>query len=409
MRISAITILFIVSSLVARAQSPKPATALVVQPKEYNIGLFLSLKADETYSDLSTLSASKDPLTAQRARLDEDARISLNYYLGTLQALENFNGPFKVNLKVYDTESKDSIVSDLLKKDEVKKLDVIVGPVNVSNARLVAEYCKQNHILNIQPFSPSKSLTTKNPYHIKLIPTIDAHIEAMAQSICDSFAGSNVIIYHPKSDMQNALAKNLDSLIKVFTIDTLHRTTVWDYNSSDQTVTSVKKSWPDLLKTGKTNVFVILSFDENFAQGTMRNLMDKREKYDLVVYGMPTWLNGEIMRLDYLDQFKVRITDIFYKDEQKEETQKFMEAFKANYHIEPPENAFLGYDVTNMVLTSLKDYGKDFPEKITTQRFSGTGFKFDVVRSKTGNELNFYENKHVNIFKVQDYQLIKVW
>jgi ABC-type branched-subunit amino acid transport system substrate-binding protein len=409
MKFKSIFILFCFIGILAKGQTPKQATAVFVPPAEYNIGLFLSFKSERTYDDLNLLSQSKDAITAQRVRLDDEARISLNYYLGTLEALSAFNGKFKVNLKVYDTESNDSIVSALLKQDDVKKLDVIIGPVNVNNARLVADFCKQKQILNIQPFSPSKSLTSFNPYHVKLIPTIDAHVEAMAQSICDSFTGGNVIIYSPKNEMLSPLSAKLDSLLELHNKTAENKITVSLYNSTEQSVNGVKKPWADLLKQNMPNVFVVMSFDENFAQGTMRALMDKREKYGLVVYGMPTWLNGEVMRLDYLNEFSVRITDIFYVDKDRPETLEFINNFKSNYHNEPPENAFLGYDVTNMVLSSLQDYGKDFPEKIITQRFSGTGFKFDVVRSTKGTELNYYENRHVNIFKVEEYKLVKVW
>jgi hypothetical protein len=64
----------------------------------------------------------------------------------------------------------------------------------------------------------------------------------------------------------------------------------------------------------------------------------------------------------------------------------------------------------NFTLKALGEHGKDFLNHISTQRYSGTAYKFDVVKDlKNSSVINYLENRHVNVFKVQDYELKKVW
>ena len=49
-------------------------------------------------------------------------------------------------------------------------------------------------------------------YYLKIAPTIDAHTDAMFNSIVDSFPGANVIIYTPEAEKSLSVAQRFDSL-----------------------------------------------------------------------------------------------------------------------------------------------------------------------------------------------------
>jgi hypothetical protein len=54
------------------------------------------------------------------------------------------------------------------------------------------------------------------------------------------------------------------------------------------------------LKTNKKNIWFIPSFDEAFLNGNFRILHSQLNAKNITVFGMPTWLNGDILRLDYV-------------------------------------------------------------------------------------------------------------
>ena len=137
---------------------------------------------------------------------------------------------------------------------------------------------------------------------------------------------------------------------------------------------------------------------------------EKNGKDNIVVYGLPTWLNGDILRLDYINDLHTRISDAFWSDSSKADTRAFTDNYKSDYNATPARYAYLGFDVMNFLLHSLTLYGKNFLPQIITQRYTGVGYKFDITPCmKNQTSINYYENTHVNVLKVDDYQLKKVW
>ncbi len=376
----------------------------------YRIGLILPFKAESSSSVMDGFLNAHDFFTASKVQLSSDVLVSLEFYHGLEQALNQSKYNFKIELSVYDNWNNDSITEEILKKEELKQLQIIIGSYTTSSAKLVADFCNLNHIINIQPFSPSKSLTGSNPYHLKLAPTIDAHADAMFNSVVDSFPGANVIIYTPDVERSSSVAYRFDSLFRLYNQTAARKFTVNVINSKDTLINGKKPSVRDKLKADRKNILIITSFDEAFINGNLRVLFDQRLEYMIIVYGMPTWLSGDILRLDYLNEFSTHISDHYYADSSKSETLNFMTDFRNNYNVTPGEFSFLGYDLMNFTLSALSDYGLDFMNHISTQRFTGTGYKFDIVKvMKDSATVNYLENRHVNIFRIENYRLRKVY
>lgn len=376
----------------------------------YHVALILPFQSESTIGKLDEITNAHDLFSANRVHFNEDAIISLDFYQGALQALSENIDSLKIDLNVYDCWNSDSVTAELLKKPEMKKMDFIIGSVSSSTAKLVAEFCKANHILNLQPFTPSKSLTTANAYHLKLAPTIDAHIDNLYQSILDSFQDANIIIYTPKTDKSWPLAQRFDSLFQSYNSTAEQKYKVSLLNTTDQTIKGEKVNLADLIIPNKPNILIITSYEEPFVQSTLRTLYDKTAKNNIIVYGMPTWLSGDILRLDYLSNYHARISDAFWADSSKAKTRDFIEHYTTSFSAEPGKYAYLGYDVLNFLTRAVKANGKDFPEAILTQRYTGVGYKFDIAKNmKNADTINYYENNRVNVMKVEDYRLKRVW
>ena len=378
------------------------------QDSIFRLALILPFETQSSAGKIDEYFATKDVFSANKIHLSDDAVAALDFYQGALKALDSIQG-IKIQLSVYDCWNSDSVTKELLKKNELKNQDVIIGAVNASNSKLVAEFCKKNKILNVQPFTPSKSLTTANAYHLKLVPTIDAHVDAMFNSITDSFPGSNIIIYTPDADNSISVAQRFDSLFRDYNIMAEKKFTTALLNTKDMMLNGKKTTAADQLKEGIKNIWIITAFDESFVNGNFRVLFEKNEKFDIAAYGMPTWLWGENMRLDYVNRFNTRLTETFLVDSSKQETSEFITRYRTEYHLAPSRNAFMGFDAMNFITQCLSEYGKDFLPQITTQRYSGTAYKFDISKNTRGDEINYYENRHVNVFMVQDYLLRRVW
>lgn len=377
----------------------------------YHIALILPFESENTIALFNDFNSAKDLYTASRIRIPDETQIALDFYQGLLQAINESKDSLKIKLNVYDCEGSDSVTSLLLKNTpELKKQDIIIGSVSTPESKLIADFCKKNKIINIQPFTPSKSLGADNPYHLKLAPTIDSHADALFNSIVDSFPGANIIIYTPDAENSVAVGHRLDSLFKDYNQTASPKFTVELLNANDMLLNGVKTTAAAQLQTGKPNIIVMTSFEESFVNGNLRVLFNERSKYNIIVYGMPNWLNGDILRLDYLNDYNTRISDGFYIDSTKAGVTVFSLNYKASYGNEPTRYSYLGYDVMGFVYRALTTYGKNFLDDICTQRYTGLAYKFDISKNKNNDgSINYYENRHVNVFKIQDYRLKKDW
>lgn len=375
----------------------------------YNVGVVLPFQAENTTGKIERFLTAHDVFTANRIKLDDDASMALDYYQGTLLALQQLPDSVKINLYVYDNQNSDSVTQELLKTPTIKKLDVLIGPAQTPQAKMVADFCVKNKIVNIQPFTPSKSVGLNNPYHLKLSPTLDSHIDYLFLSITDSFPGANVIIYSPGDEINLSAARRMDSLLAQYNKTASQKFTVALLNTKNMMLNGKKTTAAEQLRSGRKNVLMITSFEENFVNGTLRVLYAQREKFDIILYGMPNWMSRDrdILRLDYINDYQTRYSDAFYISETFDSSQ-FALQYQAQFYQKPNRNAVLGYDVTRFLQQALTDYGKDFLPQIVTQRYSGEGYKFDILRNTKGTDTNYYESKFVNVFMINSYRPVKV-
>jgi ABC-type branched-subunit amino acid transport system substrate-binding protein len=386
-------------------------SSLAQQKNNYNISLLLPFCGAATEGKIDAfLNARETGLKPQL--ISEEAKTAFDFYDGVLLALKDTqDSPLAISLHVFDTWNNDSVTKELLKQKTIQTSDIIIGPATNSNSKLVADFCKQRNIVNVQPFSPSKSLTTANPLHIKFAPTMDAHIDIMARSLADSFLKENIVVYCTNRETSLQAAKRLDSILKNFDGPGKTRFTSTLFNFSNPIVKGEKKTLTDLLSTTKRNAVVVCVFEESNAQMVVKQLAEK--KINTVVYGMPTWLNSEVLRLDYLNKLSTRFTEQYVFDTTTEKSLTFYQTFFTEYGIYPARYAWLGYDITKWLAKSLQAEG-EFPSNIAGTFYSGVGHKFQfraVTNSKPEEKphTDYIENSYLHLLRLENYELQKEW
>lgn len=376
------------------------------QDSVFRIGLILPLQTASAIQKLDDYSNAQNFFTAHNIRLDEDVIIGLDFYQGVLEALAESTDSIKIELNVFDNWNSDSVTEEILKQKKFKQLDLIIGSVSTSSARLVADFCLRNKIVNIQPFSPSKSLTANNPYHLKIAPTIDAHVDAMFNSMIDSLSGAHVIIYTPDAEISTTIAHRFDSLLKNYNNTANKKFSITVLNAKDMLVSGKKTTLSAQLKPNRQNVVVICSFSEAFVNESLRVLREKSgQDSTLIVYGMPTWRTSNVLRLDYVNYFHTRMTDYYNPNKAPADTSAVYRSFLQNFSDAPTRYAYLGYDVTNFLIYNLNTFGTGFLEFISTQHFNGVAYQFDIFKTMNNTSVDYYENRNVKVFMTDNYRL----
>jgi len=114
-----------------------------------------------------------------------------------------------VQLFAYDTGADTLTLKSVLALPELAGMDLLIGPVYKSGARLLARYAQEHQIACINPLSQDGDLVTNNPYHYLYMPSVATQGRLAAQFAASAFGiGKPAILLREdaKDDNDFALA-----------------------------------------------------------------------------------------------------------------------------------------------------------------------------------------------------------
>ena len=381
------------------AAIPLPAADTKISYKgelkpEYNIALFLPFNLEsesETESDKNT-NATIDPASK--------SAIAIQFYEGALLAIDSLKKlKFNAKIFVYDIDDKDSMnISTHLKKPELAKMDLIIGPLYGSSFVPAAKFAKEHMIPIVSPFAKVNKILFNNPYVCKVSPSEILQVEQMAHFVIDSFKMQNIIAV----SSQNMKEYPLFNAFKRVANEGL-----WRYGRA--TSDSVKlvyniNALQGMLQSEKTNVVVLPSNNQSFVSDVINKLNVLNNKYKIVLFGMQSWMHYDNMDYEYFNDLSVHIPSNGFVDYEKNEIKDFVRKYRDRYKDDPDMFGFQGFDVTFYFLSALNTYGSGFLNNLSSNHADGleTGFRFAQFPSDCG-----FENKFVQMLQYKNYQLIK--
>ena len=344
----------------------------------------------------------------------EDALNSIEFYEGFIAALDSFHLNSRINLHVFDTKANTYVTEQVLRDIKNKGIQVVIGPYHVSPSKKVAQFCKQNDIVHVLPFTPSYSVTSNNPKHIKCNPSIYAHIEKIADYIAATYPQGNVKIIHQTDNLENKLSAALVSRLQA--INAANATIQVRY--ADFTIAGKGKDrkWfevKDYIDFDTENIVVVPTFDESLIHNVMRQLNAEKKRSDITLFGMPTWSENDNLRLEYFNNLKLHLTNADKLDEDKGRVISFSQMYDLKYGREPSKNAFLGFDTGYFLTYLISNHGLSMFKHIENYHFDGMmrDFEFhpNLITTPNGESaINFYENKNLHVYYYEDFEKILV-
>jgi ABC-type branched-subunit amino acid transport system substrate-binding protein len=383
------------------------------------IGVMISLDADVTVDRLYNYMRDKETMSKDAIKLTEGTRDGLDFLEGLQYALSTGNSKQKIDLYIFDTHNSDSIVQEMVKGDSLRICDIIIGPPTQSQAKTVSAFCKKNHIINIQPFVASKVFSSENPYLVRFMPTIDAHLQKEYEMIMDNYDDKNIIVYTTKKERDQSAARQLDTLFRSYNAINTRKLQYTVVNSNDTTLPAAKRNISYYLRPKDLNVVMLMSYDEPLVNSQLRLLREKegsgknsRYKDSVIILGMPTWIDADQIRPDYLSEAQPYFSDPYYADTTTARVQDFVARYTAVCNQKPSRHSYMGYDAMSYLSLIFDKYGKSFAEGFNNESFEGLGYSFHIspmIRNPKGGGtpvINYYSNTAMHLYQVRDY---KVW
>lgn len=89
----------------------------------------------------------------------------VEYYEGFLMAVDSLKRTgVSVDLYTYDSGDETSSIQSILDKSELKKMDVIFGPLHAEHIDPLAAFAKKNQIRLVIPFTSKDNEVFQNPW-----------------------------------------------------------------------------------------------------------------------------------------------------------------------------------------------------------------------------------------------------
>lgn len=329
--------------------------------------------------------------------LSDKMQNGLEFYEGLLVAVDEWKSKgFTPEIKVYDTQNDPKQVEQLLAAPDLKKSDLIIGPLYNSELKPVAAFAKQHHIYHFSPISPSNQVAEDNPYYVVVNPSVEAHCKAIYE-----FAKKQ-----PHSKII-AVASNKPNEIALSQRFMTFGNSPEGYSLPSVTSMLTADNIETKLSSTEHNIIVMTTFSELPVIEWVNNLYALRKKYDITLFGMPNWLDMPNIDLNYLAALDFHYTTEFWVNENGSEHQYFYNSFTQKYGNKPTKFAAKGYDLMRYVGDLWRAYQGDVANAIhITTRGVYTDFSFGTTIQ--GGNNTYLENREVHIVRYRpDFVLEK--
>jgi ABC-type branched-subunit amino acid transport system substrate-binding protein len=386
--------------------TPRPTPA--DKPTNDNTGDINNVESGITYKIAMILPFLGDKLMADGSYSDK-SKPTLDFYAGAKMAFEQLEKEgISLKINVFDTKASEAETQNIFGKREVRKADLIIGPVRTANLRIAAPIVKENRVPMVVPLNPSDDITTDNPYYIQATPSLKSHCEAIMTHARKKFRPEQIVLVCRNKPAEVERLKYFQNTNAA--IDGAAATKIKEFVISDESAELSKTDLLPYIKGAQPMAFIIPSWSsEAFIHAFLRKLGALRRN-NIAVYGMPQWMEYENIELELLDRGNIYVSSAGFQHPNSPELTDFKRAFFQKYGKAPDTEALSGYDVTTYFGRLLNKRGVNFLNVLEQEpaQMLGTSFNFQRVfpDPTVGGDASLgfdrYENKSIYILRFKD-------
>ncbi|MEO6521472.1 MAG: ABC transporter substrate-binding protein [Mucilaginibacter sp.] len=355
----------------------------VGEAKASTISLILPFELDKL--DLSS--------AATRGNLSQ-ADLAVDYYQGFKLALDSLTGKgYNFKLQVYDSRSDASQAHSLALNPKVRSSDLIVGPVFPESIKAFSGSMYGFNKPLVSPLSPAAPSEFRNNNLITVEPPLEYHAWRVAQYIKERIKPVKVFVLRSGFSEENKyfipFKKAIDSLSKK-RIQVVYLTVVKG---------NLAPIIPQL-NNKVQNVFIVPASDQVFLTVVLGALDKLSQAYPITLFGHPNWAKYSFLQASMLQRLKTHITASDKIDYKADDTNQFIKAYRAAYHLEPTDYAIKGFD-EGYYLGTLLSTDADAFKKLDKLTYQGLHNQFNFIKTTNSG----WVNTHVDIYQYQNFEL----
>ncbi|MCB0761207.1 MAG: LysM peptidoglycan-binding domain-containing protein [Flavobacteriales bacterium] len=329
--------------------------------------------------------------------------VGMEFYRGirvALDSLEKYGLNAEVNF--FDVTDSKGSAEKALQSEFVKKSHLIIGPLQYEPLMVVADFAVKRGIHIVCPVPQKNKILLNHPNLSKVVGSDISQVDFLAKYIAREHFTDNVILlnsmYVQDTRSTDMFRQAYSEAIKKY--PAAFNKSLIEVKASGTSIGSIKGHLNPALK----NVIVMTSDNESLLQDMLTKLaLTSEEDYQIVVYGMSSWLDLKLIDQEYKERFHIAVPSLTHADYESATISGFNKAFYSHYKMEPGKFGMMGYDVMWYFGMGLVQYGLSFPNhfgEISNSGLLHTNFNF----YRTGVESGF-ENRYFIMLEHRDYKL----
>ncbi|MEJ8802731.1 ABC transporter substrate-binding protein [Pontibacter sp. H249] len=306
-----------------------------------------------------------------------------------------------VNLYNYDTSADTMSVKRVLDLPELKQMDLLIGPVYRSTAKMAARFAAQNSINVVNPLSQDLEMVRGNTNAFLFESSVATQAKQAATYAYQTFTPKTaaIVFENAKEDTTFAYYYRQQFIKLGGKVRTYRKV-----NSSQATATSTLFKSINLDELGHLAVF---SDKMTAAVNATSVVQSKASTLPIVTY--EKWLDIGQLTLRQLDNLEVYFISPKFINKQSSTNNWFRRKYVSKYNMAPSAYAYAGFEMMYYFGRMLQEYGPQF-----NQQMQATGVRPGVFYSGLGytdtnsrNEIR-QDNQFVPITKLDNLQLTVV-
>lgn len=371
----------------------------------------------------------------------------VQFYEGFLIAMDSLQKKgLNVELHVYDVDETISKTIQVLQREELQDMDLIVGPLFKRNFKLVSNFAKIFHIKIVNPLTQREEVLDHD-FVFKVTPSRQAQLKPVENIIKKNHRDARIILVrnnkYSQPELLSQLRTNLELDLndKVNIANSLLDEIIYDYSMADTTLPEGELLesidveniliYREFLQNdlGDSTTFVnrieevvfseegiegiarkasivrpnvIVAYSENkvFALELLTNLNEYKDTFNLTLIGLPEWARYPDMEIEHLLNLNVHLFSDSFIDYRDPGVKNFICRFRKKYRTEPGEYAYDGFDIGYYFLNALLTYGRNFENCIPYYQKDMMQNTYIYKHIPSSG----FENQHWNIYTYIDYK-----
>ncbi|GAA5220714.1 hypothetical protein GCM10025777_13440 [Membranihabitans marinus] len=319
------------------------------------------------------------------------------FYSGFKQAGLKFSGNYSFDVTAMDIAEIINTPSVLPKLVDRENADVIVLPYSSSNINEILKYAKRSNIPVISPWNTSNEIDFYKGY-IKLNPDLNTHLIAMAEYAVRLSTANNTLILTEKKD-----ANMVDQMLKANS-DIQH---LYTSSNPKDDIARIQSS----IEAHDISSVIIPSWrssDEAFFISLLSALNAARQGKVISVFALSSWMNSQKINFDQFSELNLHFTSSRFLDNTIPIVSRFEENYYNQYKYFANESVFYGYDVFSIIAQLFSQYGYNWLSRLNEFSCSDCFFRYRIQENINAEGTSYFENRHVDIISLKNFQYNRV-